>query len=274
MVAGWFDEAAARAERDVVPVLAPLVADFVRYAQPGPADVVLDVGTGTGPVARLIAPHVRQVVGLDVSARSLAIARHSLAPGRGAVVQAAIEDAPFRRGTFSLVLASFGLNATEPGRALRAIWRCLAPGGRLAIQEWGPADAASHALDELLAAHAVAEPDGALAALRASPDELGPLWRDYLQDPDDVRDWLEDAGFAVLDAVEVAPVTLRLETPDVFLRYLLAPAFRHREVTAMPPGARSAFLEAARARLAADAGPGGALTWQPVVLRARAQLKG
>lgn len=271
VVAGWFDEAAARAERDVVPVLAPLAADFVRYAQPGPADVVLDVGTGTGPVARLIAPRVRRVVALDVSARSLAIARQSLAPG--ALVRAAIEDAPFRRGTFSLVVASFGLNATDPGRALREIRRCLAPGGGLALQEWGPADAASRAVDDLLAAHAVTEPDDALAALRVSPGELGPLWRDYLQDADDVRDWLEDAGFAVLDAVEVAPVAVRLESPDVFLRYLLAPAFRHRELAAMPPRARSAFLGAARARLARDAEPDGSLIWQPVVLRALARLR-
>jgi SAM-dependent methyltransferase len=274
LIAGWFDASAARAERDIVPVLAPLAADFVAYAQPASTDEVLDVGTGTGLVARLIAPHVRQVIGLDLSARSLAIARHTVPPDRGSVIQAAIEAAPFRHGAFSLVVASLGLNATEPGRALRAIGRCLGPVGRLAIQEWGPADAASRAVDDLLADYAIDEPDAALAALRAAPDATGPLWRDYLQDADDYRDWLEEAGFIVVDAVEVAPVAVRLDTPDVFLRYLLAPTFRHFEVEAMPPGTRSRFLQAARARLAQDAQPDGSLIWQPVVLRVRARRTG
>lgn len=273
IVAAWFDESAARAERDIVPLLAPLTADFVAYTGPKPSDTVLDAGTGTGLVARLIASRVRRVVGLDVSARSLALARQILPPDRSAVVQGSIEDAPFRGGAFSLVVASFGLNAADPRRALRAIRRCLAPGGRLVIQEWGPADAASRAIDDLLTDHAVDEPDGSLAALRAAPDALGPLWRDYLQDADDYREWLEDAGFAVVDAVEAVPVAVRA-TPDVFLRYLLASTFRRREVEAMPPAARSAFVAAARARLAQDAQPDGSLIWRPVVLRARAQWAG
>lgn len=273
IVAAWFDESADRAEREIVPLLAPLAADFIAYARPEPSDTVLDAGTGTGLVARLIAPHVRRVVGLDVSARSLALARQILPLDRSTVVQGTVEDAPFRGRAFSLVAASFGLNATEPSRALGAIRRCLAPGGRLAIQEWGPADAASRAIDDLLADHAVDEPDASLAALRAEPEALGPLWRDYLQDVDDYREWLEEAGFAVVDAVEAAPVAIRA-TPDVFLRYLLVPTFRRREVEAMVPAVRSAFLAAARARLTQDAQPDGSLIWRPVVLRARAKWAG
>lgn len=271
VIAAWFDESADRTERDIVPVLAPLVADFVEYVEPGRSDQVLDVGTGTGLAARLIAPHIRRVVGIDLSARSLFVARRSVSTPRFSGVRAAVEDAPFKGGAFSLVVASFGLNATEPGRSLRAIKRCLAPGGRLAIQEWGPADAASRAVDDLLAAYAVAKPDAALAALREAQDSLGPLWRDYLQDADDYADWLEDAGFAVLDAAECAPVRIRLDVVDVFLRYLLAWTFRSREVEAMAPDARSAFLAAVRARLAQDAGPDGSLIWQPAVIRVRAR---
>jgi len=262
------DDAAPRYVRDIAPVLAPLAADFAAFAAPRPDDRVLDVGTGTGLVARCLASRVRRVIGIDLAAGMLSAARDLPA------VLADLHHAPFPRGAFSLVVASFGLNATRPARSLPALRRLLAAGGRLAIQEWGPQSALDHALDDLLAGVAVDDPPARLAAFRtwAAGDGLG--WADQLQDPDDYREWLAELGFAVETAVEEAPVALRVPSAGAYLAYWSAWPGRALEIDALAPAARADLLAAAAQILAAHAGPDGALTWRPVVLRALARLQG
>lgn len=283
-----FDSGAERYARDIAPALAPLTADFITYAAPSPADRALDLGTGTGSAARLLAPHVRRVVGIDLSPGSLRIANLASPPGpfsnsvgegdadrrsdgveAARYVRADLHRLPFRAGSFTLAVASFGLNATDPGRALRAIRRVLTPGGRLAIQEWGPASLFLRALDDLLAGYAVENPAPPLAALRAALDDHPLLWSDHLQDADDYREWLAEAGFAVEEAAESAPLAISL-TPEQAFAFWLARADRFEEVRALNDTARAEFFAAARAQLAAFALPDGRLAWEPIVFRVKA----
>jgi len=274
-----FDESAARYERDIVPVLAPLTADFVTYAHPQTEDRVLDVGTGTGIAARLIAPHVRRVVGLDISFESLRVASPPYPPTPSSTrregekrtyVQGDINHMPLTREAFSLVIASFGLNATEPDRSLRAIRRVTAPGGRAVIQEWGPVGPMETALEQILMDHILDDPGSRVTALRAWIDENPSVWRDQLQDADDYRDWLEDLGFRVEEATESAPVTVRL-TPEQYLTFRLAWTYRYEEVQAMDDDTRAAFYAASHACLADYTSPDGFLHWRPTLFRVRAQ---
>jgi len=153
-----FDQSAERDARDIVPVLAPLTADFVACIAPQPSDRALDLGTGTGLVTRMLAPHVRHVVGVDISPVSLQVARSAPTAANVHYARADIHRLPFPAGSFSLVVASFGLNATDPTHSLRAIRRVIAPGGRLAIQEWGPTGTLDLAINDLLADYAAEEP--------------------------------------------------------------------------------------------------------------------
>jgi ubiquinone/menaquinone biosynthesis C-methylase UbiE len=266
-----FDQSAERYERDIVPVLAPLTADLVAYAAPQRSDCALDIGTGTGLVARLLAPHVRRVIGVDISPASLRAARSVPTTVNVHYARADIERLPFPAGGFSLVVASFGLNATDPAHSLRAIRRVIAPGGRLVIQEWGPADALTLALDDLLAEFAPEEPGEALSVLHQALEEHSAIWQDQFQDADDYREGLTDLGLDVEHAEEGAPVAIRLPTAETYLAFFLAWTSRFEEVRAMDEAACAAFYAAARARAAGAAQPDGSLIWQPVVFRITAR---
>jgi ubiquinone/menaquinone biosynthesis C-methylase UbiE len=266
-----FDESAERYERDITPLLAPLTADFVAYAAPCRRDRALDVGTGTGLVARLLAPYVRVVAGVDVSPRALSAAHHLPTAAHIHYVRADLNRLPFAAGCFSLVVASFGLNATDPDQSLRALRRVIAPGGRLALQEWGPISGVDRQIDELLNEHAAADPGPRVAALRDRLDAHPARWRDQLQDTEDYVERLSDQGFTVEDAAESAPVAIRLAHSEQYLVFKLAWTYRFEEVRAMDSLSRAAFLAGARAALADAAQPDGSYVWQPVVFRVTAR---
>lgn len=263
-----FDGAAARWQRDVSPVLEPLAEDFARFAAPQPDDTVLDAGTGIGTLARFAAPRVRRVTGIDLAPAMLAQARR--APGI-AWVRGDLHRLPFADRSFSVVMACFGLNATDPDRSLSEVRRVLPPGGRLAIQEWGAAGPLYEALAGLLEDYAVADPaPEPLASLRAGLDAFPPLWERDLQDADDYAETLTRLGFRVEHAAETAPLTIPMPAAT-YLSFFLSTAIRHEEIRALPDQARAAFFAAARARLAGFAAPDGTLSWRPAVIRALAQ---
>lgn len=263
-----FDRAAPRYRITIAPVLDPLTADFVAYVGPRRDDNALDIGTGTGQAARQLAPWVRQVTGLDMSGRSLRVAGYFPTDARIHYVQADLHRAPFPRAIFSLVVASFGLNMTDPDHSLPALRRLVAPGGRLVIQEWGAAHPFDRALEEILARHAVDTPE--LDDLRAALDDFAPRWSGQMQDADDYRERLGELGFRVEEAVECAPVAVRLSFLGAYLPCFLAWPPRQDEFEAMPPESRAAFYADCRALMAQVAAPDGAVIWQPSLFRVRA----
>lgn len=103
---------------------------------------VLDLGTGTGFIARELARRGSEVVGLDVDAALLGVARRSVdGPGPDpGWVQAAAERIPFRRDSFDVVTAGQCWHWFDRPRALSAVKRVGRSGGRLAIThfDWLP----------------------------------------------------------------------------------------------------------------------------------------
>ena len=87
-----------------------------------PALTALDVGTGTGILARILAPHVGQMIGADLSPDMLRIATSRDTTSR--YVIADLHHLPLRRGAVQLVVSSFGLNASTPKKSLRSLARC------------------------------------------------------------------------------------------------------------------------------------------------------
>lgn len=79
--------------------------EVLELAHPRPADLALDVATGTGNTAFALAPHVRRVVGLDVTREMLDEARRLADERQIANTEWVIGDAcrlPFADGTFDL----------------------------------------------------------------------------------------------------------------------------------------------------------------------------
>ncbi|WP_026427786.1 class I SAM-dependent methyltransferase [Actinomyces slackii] len=121
-----------------------------------PSDRVLDVGCGGGAaIKRILRETRREVAGVDHSPAAVDTAlranRAAAASGRLRVVEASVEDLPFRDGFFDAVTA-FETTYFWPDIAagMAEIRRVLPPGGRLLIaNEYATRSDAGHWADRL-----------------------------------------------------------------------------------------------------------------------------
>ena len=196
---------------------------------------MLDVGCGTGVVARHAAPRVGdggRVVGVDVNEGMLAVAA-GIAPG----IEWRRADAaqlPFGDGEFDLILCEQALMFfADRTAALRELQRVLAPGGRAALSVW-------RGLEHNWVYEAVA-----VALERHAGKAAGAMMRSPFPDweAEELRGALEEAGF---DDVRV-----RLE---IGIEVWPSPAeLLRREAAASPLAGPIGALEApAREALIAD----------------------
>lgn len=118
-----------------------------------PLGRLLDIGTGTGRIAELLAPQSTHVVGFDRSPEMLRIARARLQdrpPGGWELVQGDFAALPFDPDSFDTVILHQVLHhAAEPAFPLAEAARVCRPGGRVVI-----VDLAAHQREELRERHA------------------------------------------------------------------------------------------------------------------------
>ncbi len=98
---------------------------------------LLDIGTGTGRILELLAPRVRQGLGVDASRSMLALARSRLAGPDFAHCGVRLADMyrlPLATGSFDIVVMQMVLHhAEDPDLVLAEAARVLRPGGRLLL---------------------------------------------------------------------------------------------------------------------------------------------
>ncbi len=118
-----------------------------------PPGHLLDIGTGTGRIAELLAPYAEHIVALDKSLDMLRVARarlQALAPDKVELAQGDFTNLPFPAASFDTVLLHQVLHfAQDPALAIKEAARVTRPGGRIAV-----VDLARHELDELRTRHA------------------------------------------------------------------------------------------------------------------------
>lgn len=234
------DNPAERYEEFFGPALfGPWASVLVDRAAPRPGERVLDLACGTGIVTRQVASAVGpegSVVGVDLSADMLAVARRLPVPGDVPVQwrrgDAAALDLP--DGSFELLLCQQGLQFfPDRPAAAREMRRVLTPEGRAVVSVWQgvhrhPLLAASSA--------AVADHLGVPISDVDAPFSLG--------DADALRRVLRDAGF---HRVEVTPETLdaRFPSAEAFIAMTtvaaaaVLPAYAH---VVSDPDARAALI--------------------------------
>lgn len=114
---------------------------------------LLDIGTGTGRMADLLADRADHVVALDRSPEMLRLARarlQKLPAERWELVQGDFAALPFEPASFDTVVFHQVLHyAQDPGYALQEAARVCRPGGRIII-----VDLAAHGREELRTRHA------------------------------------------------------------------------------------------------------------------------
>ena len=112
-------------------------ARLVESVQAAADDVVLDVATGTGLVARALSVRYRcDVVGLDRSADMLGAA--SARDGHIPLVRARAESLPFPDESFDHVTFTYLLRyVDDPAAVMRELARVVRPGGRIVALDFG-----------------------------------------------------------------------------------------------------------------------------------------
>jgi len=223
-----FAAAAARYVSDRIHVEGDELSRMIELAHLTGAERILDVATGGGHTALAFAPHVREVVALDLTPAMLAAAARFVGERGVRNVAFRLGDAealPFDDQEFDLVTARYAPHHfPRPSRFLAEAARVLRPGGRLTMfDNMAPED---EELDAFLNRLEVWRDPSHFRAHRSS---------EWLR-------WMEAAGFAIESADPL--VRKRYDFDEWASKQSMAPAERdalERWLRAAPPRCREFF---------------------------------
>ena len=138
---GWADTVAGDMERHYSPgrTWETLTRALLQLLETGD---VLDIASGDGVTAELLAPHARSIVCVDASERVVEAAAKRLAPFNNVHVrQGDMHALTLETGSFDLVLMLHALTYSEhPAKAVAEAARVLLPGGKLLAATLGKHD--------------------------------------------------------------------------------------------------------------------------------------
>ncbi|MBM3954772.1 MAG: class I SAM-dependent methyltransferase [Planctomycetes bacterium] len=199
----------------------------------GPADrplTLLDVGCGSGAIARRLYDQGFSVLGVDVNPEAITAARHLAVPaaasGRGLRFEEAdfaaqhsprIEGTPFDVAVCQLVLSIIG-DARHRANLLRNVWQCLRPGGWLSLSASGVSDTINAGYARLYAddIHLTGE-----RHTYVSRDDAGTvLYVTHHFTPDELVNLLEAAGFREISLTTEKESSSRRPAEAAYFHYV------------------------------------------------------
>jgi ubiquinone/menaquinone biosynthesis C-methylase UbiE len=197
-------------ETYMVPTLfGPWASKLIEAADPQLGERVLDVGCGTGIVARQVTSRLGTtgaVTGIDLSPDMLAVAQASAAREGAAIEwrQGSAEALPFPEETFDLVLCQFALMFfANKAAALAEMRRVVTRNGRVLVSVWQGLD--RHPFYQTL--HTVIQQRLGMSALQVIF---------ALGSESELRALAKGAGFQQVE-IERISMTARFPNPGVFL---------------------------------------------------------
>src|SRR5256712_9467386 len=159
-------------DKNVTQGLEPIAQEVVRLADPKPGELFLDVGTGTGLLACLIAPRVlpQGVVAIDLADGAISVG--SYRAGNAGIRNIRFEmldsrNIVYHGKLYDGAVSNLGIPALGYDRVFQEVHRVLKPSGRFVFSEW-PTDPnpSFAALRELLEKHGTRSPSKDLAQVR------------------------------------------------------------------------------------------------------------
>ena len=250
-------------DRVVVPRFEPIARSLVELLAPRAGEMVLDVSTGTGLLACLMAPLTSpaQLVAIDLADEAIRVASYRAGAAGIRNIRFEMMDARnivYHGKLFDAIGSNLGIPNVGYDRTFYEIHRLLKPGGRLAFSEWDAArPPTTTAYAELLEKHKTSTPSKDLARVREAVqvNRTAPEAK-ALRDPAAVARRLEAVGFEdVRDVVRTFPV--HFADAQELIRFETAWGWDEREVTEMSGEGRTAFEAELAKRLTPQRGPAG-----------------
>ena len=161
--------------------------EFVKSGKFQPTDVVLDVGTGTGKVAKAVAPLVKATIAIDISMQMLRVARQNPSPPNVLYGNFSVEQLPYQNGTFDKLTARMVFHhiLKERDKAMQECFRILKRPGLIIFSEGVPPDERARPLYDKI--------------FKLKEQRVSFL-------PDEIKELLENAGFS---SVKLKPFWMR-----------------------------------------------------------------
>lgn len=254
----WVDEYSRMAEaydRSVAPRFEPIAREVLRLADPKPNELFLDVGTGTGLLACLLAPKVlpQGVVAIDLADGAISVA--SYRAGNAGIRNIRFEmldsrNIVYRGKLFDGAASNLGVPGLGYDRVFQEVRRVLKPSGRFVFSEWPTDPNPTFAvIRELLGTHGTRTPSKDLAQVR----EAVRLVRNdpeakAIGDPASVLKALTLAGFERAD-VSTKSFPVRFANPEELVEFAASYGWYERELREMTAEGRKAFDTDLAARL-------------------------
>ncbi len=234
-------------DRVVVPRFEPIARTVVELLAPRSGEMVLDVSTGTGLLACLIAPLTTpaQLVAIDLADEAIRVASYRAGNAGIRNIRFEMMDARnivYRSALFDAIGSNLGIPNVGYDRTFYEIHRLLKPEGRLVFSEWDARpNPSAAAFAELMTKHRTPTPSKALAEVREAVElnRTAPEGKE-LRDPAAVSRKLRSVGFSdVKDVVRTFPV--RFADARELIAFETAWGWEEREVAEMTPERRAAF---------------------------------
>ncbi|GAB4549729.1 MAG: hypothetical protein OHK0023_14720 [Anaerolineae bacterium] len=229
--------------------------------------VALDIGAGTGLLARKLATYYSTTLAIDLAPEMLYAAHGGRFGSRIGFLCADTHLLPIASAACDVIAASFGLNHTLPKRSLKELLRVLRPHGLLVYQEWGAQDNLSAALSEVLNKYTDSIAEVAFGEAMAAYFDAPRPWYDQLQDAEDHYLMLRELGYRLVWAKEAVFTGVSFPSIQAFMRYKMAWASRKIPFEILAEDQQAACLDEAHAALVPFAEADGSLIWHPPLIR-------
>jgi len=218
----------------VAQLIAPIAAEVVAAAAPGPGAAVIDLACGTGSAALAAAASGAAVTGVDLTAELITIA--AAKPGAEAIIWVTADASAtgLPDAHFDAALSNMGIIFVEPVAMVTELARLLKPGGTLVFSTW------VQAVDTPLFTP-IAQVFGAQVPAGPTPDQWG--------EPDIARSRLS-ADFTDVQ-IENRSFTWQFDSLEAAVRFVTDESPMHVNIiSALDDDTRSRLVDAFTSALA------------------------